>query len=453
MNRISLLLATCAALAVATSPGADRLSTTTEDFRWASDVSALPEARSAHFRSSFGLRDDVEYIAQSLTDGSAFPDNTFGIPLSVSEAAEMRRRISVQLAAAPAAEWAAGRPDFGGWYIDQSDGGTPVILVAGDPLTLGRGFGEHLTIPIGYRVVSVAHSQVSLLHIADAIWSDRAELTSLGIDVRGVSLDVVNNAVRVEVLNPTSASELELHARYDAIEVASSATAETDACTRLNCPPAKGALQIVDVQHTGLKCTIGFNVKLVAAGDMMILTAGHCLTEGVASITDSWSHNGTLLGHGAESLWGGDYDAGLITQGAVSGDDNLVFWSSAADVPHVVAIASVSAMPVGSPVCRSAYASGYWCGKITLIEQTKDVDNVTVNHMWVEDFDAIPGDSGGPVGLETAPGRLLAFGTHSDSLTNSSPPGGSGWFAPLYYSLIGLNNDGFHVVVCTLAVC
>jgi hypothetical protein len=89
---------------------------------------------------------------------------------------------------------------------------------------------------------------------------------------------------------------------------------------------------------------------------------------------------------------------------------------------------------------------------VTAIEQTKDVDFRTIHHMWVVDFDAIPGDSGGPYGVETAVDRLLAFGTHSDS-TSANPPGGSAWYAPLTYSLTGLNNAGSGVTVCTLPTC
>ena len=408
-------------------------------------------ARAAHFRLSFGLRSDATYVQQSVTDATAFPDLRFGVPLTSAEGAEIQRRIGVQQAATPAAEWAAGQPGFGGWYIDQLDGGTPVILVVGDAAAFGKSFAQHLTSSVSYRVAAVANSQQSLQALEDRIWADRADLAKVGIDLEGVALDIPVNAVRVEVAGLTDSSAATLKARYGAVEAVENVPAETDSCSRTNCPPSKGGLQITDVQHPAYQCTLGFNAKLYSGGAPVILTAGHCLTEGV-QLGNDWSHAGTTLGHGLISLWGPTYDAGLITQGSISGDDNLVFWSSASDIPHVVAIASLSGMPVGTPACRSAFMSGYYCGQVTAIEQIKNVDNVSVSHMWVEDFDAIPGDSGAPVGLETASGRLLAYGTHSDS-TSANPPGGSGWFEPIVYSAVGLNNAGKHYILCTLATC
>jgi hypothetical protein len=417
----------------------------------AAAAAAAMSARAASFRESFGLRSDVALIQRSVTDAAAFPNRRFGVPLTTAEGAEMQRRIRVQQAATPAAEWAAGQRGFGGWYIDQLDGGTPVILVAGDPSAFGKAFAQHLTSSVSYRVAAVANSQQSLQTLEDRIWADRGDLAKIGIDVEGVSLDIPMNAVRVEVAGLTRPSAATLKSRYGAVEAVENVPAETDSCSRTDCPPAKGGLKITDVQHPAFQCTLGFNAKLVSNGSPLILTAGHCLTEGV-QLSNDWSHAGTTLGHGLVSLWGPTYDAGLITQGSISGDDNLVFWSSASDIPHVVAIASLSGMPVGTPACRSAFVSGYYCGKVTAIEATKDVDGRTVSHMWVENFDAIPGDSGAPVGLETASGRLLAYGTHSDS-TSANPPGGSGWFEPIYYSANGLNNAGFHYILCTLTTC
>lgn len=412
--------------------------------------------RAVQFRESYGFRSDAVFVQQSLTDASAFPDLRFGVPLTTAEGAEMQRRIQVQLAATPAAEWAALQPGFGGWYIDQLDGGTPVILVAGDPSTFGEAFAQHLAASISYRVAEVSNSQQALQVLEDQIWADRGDLAKVGIDVEGVSLDIRANAVRIEVAGLTDLSAATLAGRYGAVEAVENVAAEADTCSsRTNCPPAKGGLQIIDVQHTAYQCTLGFNAKLYSGGSPVILTAGHCLLEGV-QLSDSWSHAGTTLGHGLYAIWGSsnsdNYDAGLITQGSISGDDNLVYWSSTSDIPHVVAIASLSGMPVGTTACRSAFKSGYYCGQVTAIEATKDVDGRQISHMWVMNQDAIPGDSGAPVGLETGTGRLLAYGTHSDS-TSANPPGGSGWFEPLVYSAQGLNNAGYHYILCTLATC
>jgi len=369
----------------------------------------------------------------------------------------MSRRIAVQQNATPAAEWAAGQPGFGGWYIDQLNGGMPVVLTTGDPGAFGRGFGQHLGGPAAYQVAAVPNTQAQLQALEDGIWADRADLAAGGIDVEGVSLDVPANVVRVEVAGLTDSAASALAARYGAVEAVENTPAEADSCSRTNCPPAKGGIQIIDVQHTAYWCTLGFNAKYYASPNAgLILTAGHCLKEGV-SVSDSWKHVSTTLGHGVTALWGPTYDTGLITRGSTSGDQNLVYWSSASDIPHVVAIASLSGMPVGTAACRSGARSGYFCGKVTAIEATKDVDGVTVQHMWVEDFDASPGDSGAPVGLETAAGRLLAYGTHSDSTsldpTNPRTAGESGWFMPIVYSAQAYAGGANRFIVCTLASC
>lgn len=457
MKRLTLAIAVGAVVAAGTmSPFARSTAIAVSDPADATSATAAMSTRAAQFRESYGFRFDPVLVQQSLTDTATFPDLRFGVPLTTAEGAEMQRRIQVQLAATPAAEWAALQPSFGGWYIDQLDGGTPVILVAGDPSTFGPAFAQHLTAAISYRVVQVTNSQQSLQVLEDRIWADRANLAEAGIDVEGVSLDIRANAVRIEVATLTDSSAATLVGRYGAVEAVENVAAEPDTCSsRTNCPPSKGGLQITDVQHTAYQCTLGFNAKRYSDNSPLILTAGHCLLEGV-QLGDSWSHAGTTLGHGLYSIWGssnGDtYDAGLITQGAIPGDDNLVFWSSTSDIPHVVAIASLSGMPVGTTACRSAFKSGYYCGQVTAIEATKDVDGRQISHMWVMNQDAIPGDSGAPVGLETGTGRLLAYGTHSDS-TSANPPGGSGWFEPIVYSAQGLNNAGYHYILCTLAVC
>jgi V8-like Glu-specific endopeptidase len=412
-------------------------------------------SKASEFRRSFGLQADAAYVALSVADRTSFPDDRFGVPLTQAEGAEIQRRVDVQLAVTPAAEWASAQPDFAGWYIDQLAGGTPVVEVAGDVVEFANGFSKHLAGAVEYRIVAVKNTQQSLQALEDGIWADRAGLAKDGIDVQGVALDIPKNMVQVEVAGLTDQTAKALELRYGSIEVVGNVSVEPDVCnSRLDCAPPKSGIEIVNVQHPGSLCTAGFNVQLVSTGARRILTAGHCLTEAPSVLGNGWSHHGVQLGTAEMSLWanGGNYDVGLITQPSIPGDDNLIYWSSNTDVPHVIAIASLAGQSVGTVVCRSAVKSGYWCGKVTLIEQIKDVDGRSIHHMWVVNFDAIPGDSGAPYGVETAPDRFLAFGTHSDS-TSANPPGGSAWYAPLVYSLTGLRDAGFHVTVCTLTTC
>jgi hypothetical protein len=414
-------------------------------------------AKLTHFRSSFGLESDSSIVQASLVDVATFSDNRYGVPLTKGEAAELQRRVNVEQNLTPAVEWAAEQPEFGGWYMDQLGGGVPVILVAGDPSEFGKSVAQHLRTDVNYRVAGVRNSQRDLQALENRIMGDRDQLTADGIGVVGVALDIRNNVVNVEVRGLTKSGRDSLVDPYGSVDPVEDVPVEPDACvSRLNCAPPKGGIQIINEQNPLSKCTIGFNVMLQGSRDRRILTAGHCLIKAPNVLGNGWKHNGVHIGHGEKALWAnnGNYDVGLITQGAIAGDDNLVYWGGNADVPHVRGWRVLAGQGAGSMVCRSAYASGFWCGQVTLIEKQMDVDGRLINHMWVVDFDATPGDSGGPYGMETAVDTLIAYGTHSDSPTNHDPPGGTAWYMPISYAFQGLSNAGSPITLCTdAAIC
>lgn len=78
----------------------------------------------------------------------------------------------------------------------------------------------------------------------------------------------------------------------------------------------------------------------------------------------------------------------------------------------------------GGYLCRSALKSGYLCGNIDATGATRNVDGHSITNLKRTDFDAIPGDSGGPYFLvETA------YGLHADSLDGVDPPAsGHSWY-------------------------
>lgn len=419
--------------------------------RSAAPVDPALVARATQFRTTSGFKADPAYVQRSLVDSAAFPDDRYSVPLTRPEAAEIQRRIDVELALTPAIEWAAAQPEFGGWYMDQLGGGVPVLLVAGDPTAFGKSVAEVLDRDLDYRVLAVANAQRVLLALEDQIWADRAELAKDGIDVQGVSLHVRSNAVRIEVAGLTDQTTKELVARYGSVETVENVPAEFDACnSRLDCAPPKGGIQIVNVQHTTSTCTIGFNVMLQSNRNRRVLTAGHCLIKSPNVLGNGWKHHGVQIGTGSKAIWadGANYDVGLITQPDIPGDDNLVYWGSNTDRPHVKGWRITAAQGETSLVCRSAWKSGFWCGHVTATEQIKNVDGFDIHHMWVVDFDAIAGDSGGPYGMETAADTFIAWGTHSDS-TGANPPGGSAWYLPFGYALQGLQGVGSAITLCT----
>ena len=171
-------------------------------------------AKAAQFRDTFGFESDPAYVERSLLDTEAFPVDRYGAPLTEAEAAEIQRRISVELDLTDAVEWASTQPEFGGWYMDQSNGGIPVIQVAGDPTAFGKSFAQYVDPGVDYRLVAVKNAQQDLQALEDNIWSDRSELARGGIDLQGVALDIRNNLVRVEVEGLTDKAIQNLVSRY-----------------------------------------------------------------------------------------------------------------------------------------------------------------------------------------------------------------------------------------------
>ena len=74
--------------------------------------------------------------------------------------------------------------------------------------------------------------------------------------------------------------------------------------------------------------------------------------------------------------------------------------------------------------------SSYHCGTIVLTNRTKEVDGRTIDHQWVVDFDACPGDSGAPYLLNG-----VAYGIHTDSTTGCEPSKNQAWYSPIGWVL------------------
>jgi hypothetical protein len=170
-------------------------------------------------------------------------------------------------------------------------------------------------------------------------------------------------------------------------------------------------------------------------------------------IGDGWKVNGGQFGTAKTSTWavGANADAGLIAQGAITGADNLLYGINSTDIRTVGGWVATASQNYGDYLCRSGAASGFWCGNISIEDRTKDVDGKAIDHQWVVDFDAIPGDSGAPY-FTTSSGVTLAWGTHSDS-TDSAPPGGSAWYSPFPWIQTVLSNSGNQISLCTDQYC
>ena len=122
-----------------------------------------------------------------------------------------------------------------------------------------------------------------------------------GIDIVRAGIRTDLDVVEVGVTGLTTETSTRLRAEFGpGIVVVEDRVAQADACVSVsNCRPMKGGIKIT--RPTGY-CTSGFVVKTSNTGEIMMLTAGHCLHVhgGLGAV---WSHNNDTLGIAAGSTW------------------------------------------------------------------------------------------------------------------------------------------------------
>ncbi len=417
-----------------------------------SGLSAIDHA--VQFRATSGFRSDRQYVDASFVDARTFPNWEYGLPLTSAEAAEVARRIAVQLKVDRVIDDVADLPDFAGVYSDLPAGGVPVFLVTRSDSPIGAKVSELLAGVASPRIEVVKYSRHDLESIKARIWADRDGLRAAGIVIQSAALDIAHNRVVVGVLGLTANMASTLVERYDAVQaVDEPVDNEMDTCNSVDdCYPMKGGLRIREVGHPSSYCTSGFNVRLSNTSTFRVLTAGHCLGKALNGPTGAWTHGGTEFGSGTYNTWttGSDADAGLISQ-ANPTVDNQLFGTSTSDIRTVGGYVTTASQNQNDYLCRQGATSGFWCGNIALEDKSKDVDGRTIDHQWVVNFDAIAGDSGGPY-FTTSSGVTLAWGIHSDS-TSANPPGGSAWYSPMQWVFSVLSAANHPISLCTSQYC
>lgn len=191
-------------------PGATPQQATLEPTPEATLVLSAELRDAIRVRENFGLRSDPEYVAAVAADPAARID-LIGIPLLPSEAAEMRRRMSLEDHELIDAYTAKHRDEFGGLFIDQLGGGVLVVLFT-DHVDEHRAAIEGLALP-GARVrVDRAEFTEDELNDAHAglnpglpMWAEQ------GIGFVSSWVDISENRVGVTVksANPDAAAILE----------------------------------------------------------------------------------------------------------------------------------------------------------------------------------------------------------------------------------------------------
>lgn len=387
--------------------------------------------------------------AAGIPTQAAPPDPRGTLPASGTS--ELHRREAVQASLGPALRAAAKDERSAGAYFDDTD--TAVFLTSGDPAKVRGKLTSLIPGNVQSRFEHVRHSLKELYALQGRVNADLSagRLRELGIS--STAIDTRANAVVVGASRVTDELRATLADAYGNWIVATFEPPSEggDACTsRSNCPPAKGGIKI-DAPNGGY-CTSGPMVRVAGSNQLRILTAGHCIAvTGGTGTNKKWTHHDAALGWSEAHSWvnGADADAGLIYPSpTVTGSRNLMYRASSTDVVGITAWKQTVEQVQGSLLCRSGAKSGYRCGEIALTNKTKDVDGVSIDHQWVVDFDACPGDSGAPYLVGN-----VAWGIHSDSTAGCDPTTNQAWYSPMGWVFDTLAAQGHPIELCTDPLC
>ncbi|MFO7533539.1 MAG: hypothetical protein R6W93_13850 [Candidatus Limnocylindrales bacterium] len=440
------------------------------------------EVQSARdFRESFGLRDDIEYVASSLSDSQRFSNTDWGVPLTTAEADDLASRLQVQKSLGPAIDHASKQPGYGGAYIDQLDGGLPVFLFTKDVATHSAEIGTFLEVGTRYDVRKVDHSLAALTTLKEEVSAERDDLMKADVEVVSVSVDVKSNRVVVGVLDKTDRKRDIVKGLGDPIVVIDETLPHTDTCLIDDCPNLKGGLKIA---ATGATCTSGYLGRRTDGShdDIVMVTAGHCIAT---SSDATWKHNGT--GFGTENPnhgWNNNSaaDVGFITvwSGHVPSNKNTFLSKPGTGTSAALTgYRTFSQQIIGMQVCRIGWGSSNYhssnsyytarqCGQI--ITYDTDTASTTDNNsqscvdgtckyiqkMKAVDFDSWAGDSGGTIFEQNSPvddpTKLLGTHVHSQD-TGGYPADDKGWYSPYTQGTIRFGNDDIDIDGCFSSSC
>lgn len=423
------------------------------------DAAASQDA--LRLRTTFRFAADPATIVAAANDSFSYPDQEFGIPLTIAEGDEIRRRIGVQQSLEDAARYASSQPTSAGFYLDQQEGGVPVFLFT-DPAGQAEAIRARLPGATAFLIAAAPYTEAKLLAVQAEIEARREALRAQGIPLISTGLDTPANKVVVGVEGLTSNMTAALVAEFgNAIRVEPDEPSVADACTYQNCwlpEKAKGGIHIYKIANQ-YPCTSGFIVKRPGTSIYGILTAGHCIEINGGS-GQTFKHGTTTIytvGTSRSETWaiGADADAGIIdlTSGAVPTPKNP-FHAGGGLIRTLASVGSHAAQGVGLFVCRSGLGTGgQTCGNVVYKNVTRPscvgTDCRNIDYQFEVDFDSTGGDSGGPI---YANNTGYGIHVHSDKDTAANP---HGWYSSLefarseYYTYSGGVNYNF----CVLSDC
>ncbi|MFN8521312.1 MAG: hypothetical protein U0667_18465 [Chloroflexota bacterium] len=366
------------------------------------DPSADDIASATESRSTFGFAHSAEVVRQSFEDPAAYPDDTWGAPLSRDEADEMLRRIGSRTQQRDAVEYARSQADFGGLWFDQRDRGAAHYTFTGDVAEHRREIAALTPDGLDITVSRVDNRMSDLEELKDEVTEDMWQLIDEGFPITMVDANARANRVIVYLEEVGGDAEAALVRRYgDEVTVERGPGGVPDACNnRDDCAnPIKGGLRITPSGGSGY-CTSAFQASK-ANGDRVLITAGHCL-KGTGGSGVVWTyHLGSRFGVS---------QGNTLTSSSVAADIGWIKIDSSEDktpadqfyqMGHFVESFD-GQMPdgdqnEGDTVCRSGGHSGWGCDAIVNDDTSKpNGSGQTITHVW---------SGGRTVSTETAVGR------------------------------------------------
>lgn len=454
---------------------------TSVDTDFSSDAAIADATR---FRQQLAFDATPATVSRAATDRAAYPDLTFGVPLSRPEADEVLRRDQIALDIAPVIETVAKEPGWAGAWLDHTASGQPVFQFTGDATMRMPELAPLMPADVpSYRVVTVAHSLVDLDAQRDTVWAAADSLAGQGIEITGIGIDTIGNRLRIGLLEPTDAASATLRSMFGAdIEIHQEDYGAADSCPATGCMPIKAGIGVTDT-NGNYPCTIGYLAKRTDTNpdQLVAITAGHCVK--LASKAHYWKHGSVYIGLPSkksgvyvQGYWNGSTaDVGSFTTKQLSAANrrtrNLLLTSVSGGTADITGYISWTSQVVNTVVCRTGRTTDIKCG--TIVDRDEDkYSNVyhtdgslwyhyKINHSVVYSIDGLGGDSGAPVYTLTSPPfstRNVAtmYGTHFDSPYGSTfHSDWNGWYSAIDRGIARLETSfpGFNISLCTTATC
>jgi hypothetical protein len=439
-------------------------------------------AQAAVFRHDIGFDASATTIARAATDRAAYPDLTFGVPLSEAEATELLRRNQIAVDIGPATSILAEDPAWAGVWIDHSAGGVPVFQFATDAAEAQAKVDRVLSKGVDHRVVAVARSYAELDAIRAKIFAAAAELEASGLVVTSVGFDTIGNRLRVGLLSLSTDSRNAMAGRFGPVVVHEQGFAATDACPETGCMPIKAGIGVTDT-NGNWPCTVGYLAKRydTSPDQLVAITAGHCVKRGSKSAY--WQHGSVNIGLPSQKsssyvhafFDNSNADVGSFTTKQLSDANrrtrNLLLWSTGGGTADITGFQPWGSQAVNTVVCRTGRTTDIKCGIIQDNNENKystiynSDGSINERHLIegtvVYKVDGLGGDSGGPVYVTTLPYpydryKATMYGTHVDSpFDDVFHSTWSGWYSPIDRGIAQLEASfpGFDIAMCSSAAC